>query len=272
MLENEGNTVRTMVAERMSDPDASVIEGRNIQEVFAEEENDAIFVNAINNIIQLNAHRPRDQKTPITAGRFFSEPVPHDLTMPEEYVIRPEGTYLIVRDEDDPNIKLAHLTNIPFFIAQKTEAGRILLIRRVNNTWLRDWLPAKAIMSRNTYLDMMIFPKKGVKVKALIDYAVSSVMVAPYVYMPDTTLMSILASVAERHFLDGNARYPVLVNVSSIKEICQDHEMSYNAVRTWLSQRDIIKHESDLHRDQVTGKPTRFLVFLKPLSEYVQEP
>lgn len=271
MLENEGNTVRTMVAEKMSDPDTPAIEERNIQEVFVEEENDAIFVNAINNIIQQNTHRPRDQRTPITAGRFFSESVPYDLTMPEEYVIRPEGTYLIHREEDDPNIKLVHLTNIPFFVAQKTETGKVLLVRRVNNIWLRDWVPAKSIMSRNTYLDMMIFPKKGIKMKTILDYSVSCLAVAPYVHIPDTTLMSILANITEDHQLDENARYPVLVNVSSVKEICETHEMSYNKVRTWLSQRNIIEHESNLQRDRHSGKPTRFLVVKRPLSKFVEE-
>lgn len=187
--------------------------------------------------------------------------------MPARYVIKPEGVYLIAKEED--SIRLTHLTDIPFFIAEKTEPGKILLIRYLNGSWLREWLAARAIIARRTYFDLMIFPTECGNIKNIINYALSSLIAAPYVHTSDATLLSVLASITEQHYLDPGADYPVLVNVSNIKAICDVHEMKYNTVRTWLSRHDIIEHDANICRNKITGKPTRFLVFKKPLRGYL---
>lgn len=273
MLEQETNETRSMIAERMADPETSAIENRNINEVFSEEEDDAIFAAALHTALlrdaEADAARPGRS---MTVSRYFpaADPVPHaDLAMPRGYVLQPRGVYKICQEEEG-GMSLLHVTSIPFFIAEKTENGKVLIVRKINNMWLQDLIPGKSIMARGTYFDLMIFPTERSGSKHVIDYALASMLSAPFVSAPDAALQAVLAAITEQHILDDSMRYPILVNVSSIKEICEQYEMKYNTVRTWLSRRDVIEHDAEIQRDRTSGKPTRFLVFKKPLANFIE--
>ncbi len=265
MFKNETKETLSMIAEKMSSPETSAIESRNINNAIKEE----VLANQINNLFELNKKKDGSDLL-FSTNQFFPYSIPYDIILPEDYVLSPSGTYLILKDEDSADIKLLCISKTPFFIAQKTEQGKVLLVRYVNNTWLRDWLPVKTVISKNTLLTATIFPQKNIKMKSLTDYAMACATIAPFVTIPDKAFIALLQTITEKHFLFLEATFPVLVNVASVKEICTDYEIPYNDLRNWLAQRDIINHQSDIARDKQTKKPTRFLVFKSPLSEYIE--
>jgi len=72
MLEQESNKTLALVAKKMSDLNTSIIEERNIHEVFAEEEDDALFAVALTAALEQAATREAGTKNRrITIGRFF---------------------------------------------------------------------------------------------------------------------------------------------------------------------------------------------------------
>ncbi len=209
----------------------------------------------------------------LLASQFCTDNVPpHDVVLPPDYLIWTRGLYAITQDpENIQEFAVVRLSKVPFFIAGKEETGKALLIRFLNGQWLSDWVLVKNLGSKNLYLNFLIMPSPGVKFKELINYAFNGVIEAPFVTISDPALQAVLQELLETQYLYPDNKYPILVNVSKVKEMCQKYEVDYNFLRQWLFRRCVIRHASQIQRDGSENKPARFLVFERSIEDLLKD-
>jgi len=255
--------VKQLIAEKMVSLDTSKIEEEAIRDAL-EEQN---FIKGIVVQLQMFEEGASDKGAPrFLAGQFCKNRPPFEVVLPENYLLWDRGLYIITPEQDNPDqYKVLRLSRIPFYIAKKDESGKAMLVRYINGMWLQDWIPVRSLSSKGAYLSNLIMPGKGVKFKALIEYAFECVAIAPFVSTCDPALSFLLQDIQERFYLYPDASYPNLVNVSKIKSMCQDYEVSYENLRRWFIRHGYIRQESHVKRDKETRKPSRFLVFEKAL-------
>lgn len=198
-----------------------------------------------------------NEEANIEVGRLFPDDAPpYKATLPQGYVISPAGTFRIVKDEDQNQLK--KISRTPFFVAARSDCGKALIVRYVKKYWLRDWVRVSKI-SKSTFADLNITQEVDAKADDLITYAFHGLNKAP-VKTSDTTILEAVQEVKDK--LLESATYPTEIPIPHIRAICDEIEVSYNQVRTWLEQRGFIDFNSRVKRDE-EKKPVRYLVFLK---------
>jgi len=194
----------------------------------------------------------------LSAGALFADPgtVPPEahVLLPVSYAISVEGLFFFQTDNTD--ITLKRLSKTPFFVSAREDSGRVLMVRRINSVWLRDFIRPSSI-SGKLLLDLLIFPEPGVKSRELVEYALACASIAPFTRTND--IESVIYLLIDE-FLPQGTVYPAVVAVPQLRKRCSDLEVRYTDVRKWLAQRGYIDERSLVDRDE-TKKPTRFLVF-----------
>lgn len=137
---------------------------------------------------------------------------------------------------------------------------------------MEEWLPVKQIVTKNTYLNMVILPYNTTKFTGIIKYAMSCLQAAPFTRLSQTALYSALEEIANQNFLYPENNYPVLVTASSVMCVCEKYGVSYDELKKWLLARGIIASTAGrAERHPETRKTTKFLIFQKALSEYITD-
>ena len=176
-------------------------------------------------------------------GKFSpAEKPPYDVNLPEGFGIGPEGTFRIDSTEDQFETK--KITPTPFYVAARSDSGKILILRLVNGYWLQDWIRVSKV-SKNTLADLNVIPEVGIEGAQLVKYVMQGINKAPF-KTSDTSLTEEVKEIKDR--LLKSVTYPVEIPVPEIKEICNELEVKYDDVRKWLSRRGFIEGNSKVKR------------------------
>ncbi len=209
-----------------------------------------------------------DEKFPrLRASQFMSRDFlpPHDIDLPSGYFLWEKGLYKASVGEDkDESIEIKKLTRVPFFVAVKEEFGRVLILRFLNRTWLYEWIQAKKVAQKSTYLEMLIFPEKEVTFTDLVNYTFECAVEAPFTDVLDPSINDVMKEIRNKYGVDKSKDYPFRVDVSEIKEICELFEVSYMDIRRRLVSTGTINELSHIKRNN-KNKPARHLVFNKAI-------
>ncbi len=199
------------------------------------------------------------EETRIDVGTFFpTDAPPFQVALPEGYVISPQGTFCIVKSEDQDQAR--RITRTPFYVASRSDCGKALILRYVKNYWLRDWVKVSKI-SKGTFADLNITQEVGAKADELISYTLQGVNTAPF-ETADTTVFEAVQDIKDK--LLDSVTYPAEIPIQDVRAICDEVEVSYNKVRSWLEQRGFIDFNSKVKRNE-QKKTARYLVFLKEI-------
>lgn len=269
MFETESPETRKVIMEKLFRSDASESEKSAIREAMEITAKEKEFTDKIIGMLEKPASGSKSPEMPrVTVSQFCSTPPPYDILLPQGYLLWDKGLYKIGEEDDghgNSKMQIACLTRTPFFVACRDIIGKLLVLRYINNSWEKKWIPATKIATRSTYFNFLIFPCKGVKFSLLQNYAYECAALSPFAEAAIPALDALLQDMSNDHSLDSSAAYPVLVGVSKIRTLCQEYEVSYNELRQRLVSSGHIQEESHIERDKDTKKPSRFLVFNKPL-------
>ena len=109
-----------------------------------------------------------NEETQIEAGKFSpAETPPYELNIPEKFEIGPEGAFRIDNTEDQ--VESRKLTPTPFYVAARSDSGKVLILRFVNGYWLQDWVKVSKV-SKSTLADLNIIPEVGIAGAELVKY------------------------------------------------------------------------------------------------------
>lgn len=226
--------------------------------------NISVIKNAIREIIE--SEKDSSQVFPrLNTGILFEDAKKPfiDILLPLGYALSPYGVFSFsLSHNQDNDISLVYLTKTPFFIASRNSVdGKVLLLRYINNEWLREWTkPSK--LTPNSLMDLLILPEAGVNVKELSEYAITSASVSPLVHAGDD-FKTVAQEIIDK-LLNEDKPFPQYVSISSVRDMCQGYETSYEDLRKWLVQRGITEEESVVKRDNTIGGVTRrMLIFTK---------
>ena len=194
--------------------------------------------------VEVAGEPSKDEAPPqVEPGKFSTaEKPPYEVNLPEGFEIGPEGTFRIDSTEDQ--VEIRKITPTPFYVAARSDSGKILILRLVNGYWLQDWIKVSKV-SKNTLADLNVIPEVGIEGAQLVKYVMQGINKAPF-KTSDTSLTEEVKEIKDR--LLKSVTYPVEIPVPEIKEICQELEVKYDDVRKWLSRRGFIEGNSKVKR------------------------
>jgi len=220
------------------------------------------FTKAVEKANQYTQSPGVNNKDRLPAGRFFTledKPPFDDVLLPPGYAITPKGVFEKI--EDDISVRAICLTQVPFFISARDEAGRVQIIYRVDHEWFRTWMKPSSLRI-NTLTDLLIFPDYGVESRQLVEYATECASLAPF-RKSNIEIMQVVKEISTIYLTRDI--YPVYAPVPDVKKLCEEYEVKYDDVRKWLVQRGIIDDYTRVQRDNKKGNPTRYLIFQRAI-------
>jgi hypothetical protein len=175
-----------------------------------------------------------------SAGTYFSNDIPPagaDMLLPVGYAVAPSGVYHAEK-QDDGSYVTKQLTRTAYFVAARdVSSGKVLLMRRVGDTWYRDWLRAGQIKP-SILADLLILPA-DTEAKELVAFALTCAADAPLIQVPGA--VSEVAKLILDELLPENATFPYLMAVPVVRQKCQDLEVEYKEVRKCWERLGIIE-------------------------------